>query len=119
MAETTLPTQCIVAEKEFAVMAHQVKTMIDAVERLNAAILGNGKPGIVSEISAIKAHIGFNQNRTLHERMTAVEDFVLELQKEHAEQRADAKRIVLPILERIITFALGGLAYVLAVNALK
>ncbi len=111
--------QCVLAEKEFAVMAGQVEMLVKTVDKLTVAIMGNGKPGIVSELSAIKAHIGFNQTRTMHERMTSIEEFVIEYRRERDEQKGDLKKIVMPILQNFLTFVLGALAYIIVTGVVK
>ena len=110
------------AEKEFALLAKQVETLVGLVDRLNTAIVGNvgsDRPGIISDISAIKSHIGFNQPRTMHERMTSIEEFVIEYRKEHEEQKSDLRKVLLPIFDRLLTFVLGALAYIIIVNVVK
>jgi hypothetical protein len=113
------PIACIVAEKEFALLASRVGHLTEMVEKINEALMGNGKPGVVSELSAIKSHIGFNQPRTLHERMTSIEEFVIEYRRERDEQKSDLKKIVLPIAQQLLTFVLGGLAYILITSVVK
>lgn len=112
-------SQCVLAEKEFAVMAGQVEMLVRTVDKLTVAIMGNGKPGIVSELSAIKAHIGFNQQRTIHERMTTIEDILKEMRDEKKQSQNDIKSIILPIVRELIVFAGGGLTYIFITYFIK
>ncbi len=118
MADLTLP-QCVMAEKEFAVMSGQVENLVRSVEKLNTALMGNGKPGVLSEISALKAHIGFNQTRTMHERMTTVEDILAEIREQNRRNSDAVRSVILPIVREIIVFVGGGLAYVIVTQFVK
>lgn len=104
------PSNCILAEKSFIKVTAQMEETMKTVTKLYEAIMGNGKPGIVSEINQIKMHIGYNQDRTVHERLTTIEQFVTELRDERREMKTDLKGIILPLVREGLVLIITVLA---------
>jgi hypothetical protein len=66
-------SQCVLAEARVATLVEKMDRICADIERQGVALFGNGKPGLIRDIDSIKTHIGFNQQRSVHERITSIE----------------------------------------------
>lgn len=111
-------------ETKIAVMSQQIDQMYLSLGRLYDAIMGNGKPGLAADVQVMKAHIGYNQSRTIHERMSTVELAVIEIKeqlkadkedrlKQEEKKEATLRGLLLPIVSDLIKIGGGALLYLI------
>lgn len=62
-------------DARYTLLETHIAEMKKTLDALFEAVVGdlNGKPGIVRTLDAVKSAIGFNAERTIHERVKALE----------------------------------------------
>lgn len=71
MADEVETTQ---TEIQIALMQKDIEAMKGSITRIESKLLGNGVPGLVSDMDKVKAQIGYNQQNSIREEINQIKN---------------------------------------------
>ncbi|MBI5305533.1 MAG: hypothetical protein HY868_25615 [Chloroflexi bacterium] len=73
MEETKLAQPTPAAPTQIALIAQELRHLSDAIARFETKLFGNGKPGLIDEVNAIKNHVGYAAGKpSIPEELNAI-----------------------------------------------
>lgn len=105
---------------KLALMNLKIETIGSDVAEIKLAVIGdnNGHPGIVRQMDAIKAAMGYNHEQTIDARVKALEDDNARRTKKEDESVKDWKSMLLPSARDFIYGSIMVVGYVVVTHIL-